>query len=89
MPSYQIVFVIKTGSDADRKKTVEWVKSLLKGMKVTKEEDLGSKALSYRIRHELSGHYYNLLAEGIVPTDFEKKVLENDVVLRHLVLRAN
>ena len=88
MRSYEIVFVVKTGSEAERKKTVEWVKALLKGVNITKEEDLGSKALAYKIEGELSGHYYKLVVEGdMLPADFEKKILENEAVLRHLVLK--
>ena len=88
MRSYEIVFIVKTGSEAERKKTVEWVKALLKGVKVTKEEDLGSKAMAYKIAGELSGHYYELVVEGdMIPADFEKKILENEAILRHLVLK--
>jgi len=87
MRSYEIVLVVKTGSDADRKKTVSWVTDLLKGLK-TKEEDMGSKALAYKIKHELSGHYYKLTVEGEkLPADFEKRLIENESLLRHLVLR--
>ena len=90
MRSYEIVLVVKTGSDTERKKVVSFVTDLLKGMKVVKEEDLGSKALTYKIKHELSGHFYDLTVEGeMIPADFEKKVLENQAVLRHLVLRNN
>jgi len=88
MRSYQIVVVIKTGSEDARKKVMGWVKDMLKGLKVTKDEDLGSKALSYKIKHELSGHFYNLVVEtDKMPADFERKLMENDAVLRHLVLR--
>ena len=88
MRSYQVVLVVKTGSDDARKKVMGWVKDLLKGVKVTKEEDLGSKALAYKIKHELSGHFYELTVEAeTIPADFEKKLLENDEILRFLVLR--
>ncbi len=88
MRSYEIVFIVKTGSESERAKIVEWVKGLLKGLAITKEEDLGSKALAYKIRGELSGHYYHVIAEGdIMPSDFDKKILENEQVLRHLVLK--
>lgn len=87
MPSYQIVFIVRTGSDAERTKSVDFVKGLLKGLKVTKEEDLGSKALAYKIKGQLQGHYYELHVEGAMPMDFERKIMENDVILRQLVLR--
>lgn len=88
MRSYQIILVVKTGSEGERKKVVSFAKDLLKGLKVTKEEDLGSKALAYKIKHELSGHFYDLTVEGdVIPADFERKLLENEAVLRNLVLK--
>lgn len=90
MRSYQVILVIKTGSEDARKKVVGWVKDLLKDTKVTKEEDLGSKALAYKIKHELSGHFYELTVEAeTMPSDFERKLMENDSILRHLVLRKD
>lgn len=90
MRNYQVVLVVKTGSEDSRKKIVSFAKDLLKGLKVVKEEDLGSKALTYKIKHELSGHFYNLLVEGdLMPSDFERKLMENDTILRHLVLRKS
>ncbi|HSD98160.1 MAG TPA: 30S ribosomal protein S6 [Patescibacteria group bacterium] len=90
MRSYQIVFVVKTGSDAERKKSVSFVTDLLKGTKITKEEDLGSKALAYKIKHEQSGHFYELTVEAeTLPAGFERKLMENDNLLRHLVLRKD
>lgn len=89
MRTYEIVLVVKTGSDVERKKITDLVKGMLKGLKVTKDEDLGSKALSYKIKGELTGHYYNFVVEAdTFPADFEKKLTENTSVLRHLVLRV-
>ncbi len=88
MRTYEIVVIVKAGSDADRKKVMDFVKGLLKGTKIVKEEDLGSKALAYPIQHELTGHYYDLVVEGeLVPADFEKRMMENTEVLRQLVLK--
>ena len=90
MRSYQVVLVVKTGSEDTRKKLVGWVKDLLKGLKITKEEDLGSKALAYKINHELSGHFYSFVVEGeTMPADFERKMFEKTDILRHLVLRKS
>lgn len=88
MRSYQLVVVVRAGSESERKKTVDFVKGLLKGLKITKEEDLGSKALAYQIKHELTGHYYSFVVEGdMIPVDFEKRMMENNDVLRQLVIR--
>ena len=87
MRNYRVIVVVKTGSEEARKKILDNAKALLKGAKVTKEEDLGSKALSYKIKGELSGHYYELSVEAeTMPADFEKRLVEVDGVLRHLVL---
>lgn len=87
MRNYRIILVVKTGSEEARKKILETVKGLLKNAKVSKEEDLGSKALAYKIKSELSGHYYELTIEAeTMPADFEKRLVEVDGVLRHLVL---
>jgi ribosomal protein S6 len=58
-------------------------------VKITSEEELGSKALAYKIKHELMGVYYRfgLENETGVPADFEKRLLANDNVLRHLLIR--
>ena len=90
MRNYQLVLVLKPSlSESDRKKALEAVKTLLKGLKVTKEEDLGSKALAYKIQGELTGHYFDLQLEGEnLPQGFEKKLQENSDILRHLLLRS-
>jgi ribosomal protein S6 len=91
MRLYEFVVVIKsTLSDAERKKLLDTVKSWLKDVKITSEEELGSKALAYKIKHELMGVYYKFILESEqgLPADFEKRLLANDDVLRHLVIRT-
>jgi len=90
MRVYEVVVVLKPVGESQRKKLLEFVKVLLKDVKITKEDDLGSKALAYKIKGELSGHYYDLMLEGeSFPSDFEKKLMENEEILRHLVLRIS
>lgn len=91
MRNYQLVLVLKTSlSEANRKKFLEYVKSLLKGAKFSKEEDWGEKALAYTIKKENSGFYINYLFElkDEFSKDLEKKLLATDDVLRHLLLRV-
>lgn len=90
MRTYELVVVVKSSvKEADRKKLLEQVKGWLGKVKVTKEEDWGQKALAYPIKKEDSGHYYQLFLEGeTFPTDFETRVLQNNSVLRHLLLRT-
>jgi ribosomal protein S6 len=89
MRSYELVIVVKPSLiEKERKKLLETVKSWLTEMKVTGEKDLGSKALKYRIKKELTGFYYDFLLEGEkIPIDFEKKLFTSEGILRHLVIR--
>ena len=90
MRIYEFVVIIKPSlSETEQKKLLETMKSWLKDVKITKEEAWGSKALAYKIKHELMGVYYkyDLESETGLPADFEKRLLGNDNVLRHLVIR--
>ena len=91
MRLYELVLVLRPSlSDAERKKLIESVKDSLKDMKITKEEDMGQKPLAYRIKKELAGVYYalNLETEASIPQDLERKLLHNDNILRHLLIRT-
>lgn len=97
MRNYQLVLVLKASlSDVQRKKLLETIKGWLKpaspaggGVKVATEEEWGQKPLTYSIKRETSGFYLNLLLEAkdSFPLDFEKKLVAQDDVLRHLLLR--
>lgn len=91
MRLYDLVLVLKTSlSDADRKKFLDQVKGWLGDMKVTKEEDWGQKPLAYSIKREVAGVYHKieLESENAVPKDFETRLLRNENVLRHLLIRT-
>lgn len=90
MRTYELVIVVKPSlSEPERGKLLDTVKSWLKEVKVTKEEDWGSKALAYRIGQDLTGHYFDLHLEAdAIAGDFERRLLENDNVLRHLLIRT-
>ncbi len=91
MRLYELVLVLKTSlSEADRKKALAAILELLKDLKVTKEEEWGQKPLSYKIKKESAGFYQmmQLTGEAAIPTDFESRLLRNDNVLRHLVIRV-
>lgn len=89
MRIYELALVLKSSlSQVKRKKAVDTIKSLLKDLKITKEEDVGEKQLSYKIKKENTGYYLDFLFEGeSIPMDFEKKLLANEDVLRHLLIR--
>lgn len=91
MRLYDLVLVLRSSlSDDKRKKLVDTVMDFAKNVKVTKTENWGSKPLSYPIKKELSGFYVfmNLESEEGVPTDFEKRILAQTDVLRHLLVRT-
>ena len=91
MRVYELVLVLKTSlNETNRKKLLETIKGLLKDAKIVKEENLGQKPLSYSIKKEIAGFYVNLAFElkTEMPADFEKKLITNDNILRHLLLRS-
>jgi ribosomal protein S6 len=90
MRTYELILVVKTSlTEPLRKKLVASVKTLLKDLKIVKENEVGQKALAYKIKRETGGFYFDFMLEGeAIPSDFEKKLLENDNILRHLVLRT-
>lgn len=90
MRSYELILVTKTSlTETLRKKLIAGVKTLLKDLKIVKENEVGQKALAYKIKRETNGFYFDFALEGEnVPENFEKKLLENDNILRHLVLRT-
>lgn len=91
MRTYELVLVVRPSlSEADRKKLLESVKAWFGSLKVTKEDDWGSKALKYSIKKELTGHYFDLFLEGeSVPADLEKRILNQENILRHLLIRKD
>jgi ribosomal protein S6 len=92
MRNYQLVLVLNASlSDVARKKLLETVKSYIKDVKIAKEEEWGQKPLSFSIKRQASGFYLNLMLEAkdTFPLDFEKKLMAQDDILRHLLLRTN
>ena len=90
MRTYELVLVVRPSiTEPNRKKLLETVKAWLGKVKVVSEADWGSKALKYKIKKDLTGHFYDLKleTEEVIPTDFEKRVLMQDEVLRHLLVR--
>ncbi|MEK7534762.1 MAG: 30S ribosomal protein S6 [Patescibacteria group bacterium] len=89
MRVYELALVLRSSfSQVQRKKVVDAIKNLLKDLKVTKETEIGEKPLSYKIKKEDTGYYMDFLFEGnSIPMEFEKKLLANEDVLRHLLIR--
>lgn len=89
MRSYKVVLILK--SDLGKEKKAKLLESIEKmfGAKSTKIEELGEKKLAYTIKREKKGDYavMNLEAETI-NSDFEKRMLITDGILRHLTIRT-
>jgi ribosomal protein S6 len=91
MRSYDLVIVVRPSlKDEERKKLIGVVKDLLGGVKFIKEEDGGQRPLAYSIKKEQAGYYYffKFETEASVQTGFENKLLLNENILRHLLLRT-
>lgn len=92
MRTYELVLVLRPSlSEKERLKLLDTIKGWFKDFKIVKEEEWGQKALAYKIRHEIAGFYHLLHIEGekgIPPIGFDKRLLENEQVLRHLLLRT-
>ncbi len=90
MRVYELVLILKSSlSDAQKKKTLDTVKDWIKELKIVKEEQIGQKLLSYKIKKEDNGYFVRLLMEAkeIIPQDLEKRLLGEENILRHLLLR--
>lgn len=91
MRNYELVLVVKSSvTEPNRKKLLETVTSMLGKVKITKEEDWGSKALKYKIKKDLTGHFYDLKLEtdAVIAADFEKRLQMQEEIVRHLLVRT-
>lgn len=91
MRLYELVVIMRPSlSEADRKKLLESIKDSLKDMKITKDEDMGQKPLAYRIKKEIAGvfHTFHMETEKTIPAEFERSLLHNDKIIRHLLVRS-
>ena len=90
MRAYELVLILKASlSETQQKKLIDTIKQWLKDVKVVEVEEWGKKSLAYPIKKEVSGIFFDwsLEAKETIPQDFEKKLLANEDVLRHLLIR--
>lgn len=90
MRVYELVLVLKTSlSETERKKVVDTLKDWLSSVTVAKEDAWGQKQLAYPIKKETTGYYlvYSLESEKGMPSDLEKRILAQENILRHLLVR--
>lgn len=90
MRAYELTLVLRPALREDeRKKLLGTIKGFMGDPKIVKEDDWGQKALAYSIKKESAGYYLRMVVETEreIAVDFEKRLLTNDSVLRHLFLR--
>ena len=92
MRSYDVALVLRASSTSTQKeKLIDAIKKWLGSAKVVKVDEWGKKKLSYPIKKESEGIYVILSVESdeSLKGDFEKRMLMEEAILRHLVLRRN
>ncbi len=91
MRVYELALILRTSlTEANRKKLLENIKNWLLDVKISKETILGEKELAYPIKREVKGIYHllSLEAKDRIPQDLEKRILGQEDILRHLLIRT-
>ncbi len=89
MRSYKLVLLLKSDLTKEKKKKLLDQVEALAGAKDTKTTELGEKKLTFTIKSEKKGDYVALEfgSEKIDP-GFEKRLVIQDDILRHLMIRV-
>lgn len=93
MTKYEIMFIVKATMEEDQiKKVSDELQKLInkKPSKVIEFKEMGRKKLAYPIKKEVSGYYFVMTVEADNETikEFDRKVLINENVLRHLIIKV-
>lgn len=93
MTKYEIMFIVKATLEEDKiKKVADELQKLInnKPSKVIEFKEMGRKKLAYAIKKEVSGYYYVMTVEATHETikEFDRKVLINENILRHLIIKV-
>lgn len=91
MRNYSLTLIVNPDlKEAERKKLLDSVSSLIKEANNLQTEEWGQKPLTYPIKRQVAGYFahFSFEAEGL-PMDLEKRLLTADGVLRHLLLKVN
>ena len=94
MRKYELMFIVRTDIDEnDVKGVVESLKKTLteRHAKMLEEKELGQKELAYEIKKHKTGYYFLFIVEASSDaiSEFERVVLINENVLRHIVVRVD
>ena len=93
MTKYEIMFIVKATMEEEQIKAVsDDLQKLInkKPSKVIEFKEMGRKKLAYPIKKEVSGYYFVMTVEADNETikEFDRKVLINENVLRHLIIKV-
>ena len=94
MRKYEIMFIVKPDvEEADMKKTVEDMKSVLESnkAKVVDLKEMGQKELAYEMNKYKTGYYFLFTIEtekDDATREFDRLALINENILRHLIVRV-
>ena len=91
MRKYRLTLLLRSGLTKEKKeKLLSSVKKWIGDTENTSETSFGEKKLSYPIKREKSGEYFviNLESEKIIP-DLDKKLMMEEDILRHLMIRKD
>ena len=93
MNKYEVMFIVKPDMEESViKTTADNLKKVLtdNGAKVLEEKAMGQRDLAYEIKKYTKGYYYLYVIESPVEAinEFDRVVLINENILRHLVIRV-
>ncbi len=93
MRKYELMFIVRTDiEDGEVKNVVDSLKKLLqeKKAKILEEKEMGQKELAYEIKKHKTGYYFLFTVEAgnDAIEEFERVVLINENILRHIVVRV-
>ena len=93
MNKYEIMFILKSNEEEAIKSQVSELKAIITDMngEIESEKEMGNRKLAYPIKKELNGYYYVMQVEASheAISEFDRKALINETILRHLVIRID
>ncbi|RJQ24841.1 30S ribosomal protein S6 [Candidatus Parcubacteria bacterium] len=89
MRKYRLILVLKSDIKKEEKqKLLDDVKKWAGKISEEKVEEIGEKKFAYTIKHEKKGDYVMIrFSSERVEGDLEKRILMQNSVLRHLLIR--
>jgi len=94
MDKYEIMFIVKATNESEQvKATAESFKKLITELnsKVVEYKELGQKKLAYPIKNEINGYYFDMVvdAKHDAISEFDRKALIDENILRHLIIKLD